>query len=146
MKWIEIAGIWASLMSKPGLGKRTSSEKIQDKAWINPHGELIHHGLNTTHQEWAIRFLRESNDPAAQTPEGQNLMKVDDILLGRGWVRVQIYDTKGMGLQGKPEAVKANGHAALALLPKPRRVYVMDFPSGETSLYTADELAAIGLV
>jgi hypothetical protein len=140
-----VADIWASLVSKPGLGKRTGRETIVDKAWIGPDGALIHHGVGTTHQEWAIMFLRETNDPASKTPDGQSLMKVDDILLRRGYIRVQIYANAGMGLQGQAEAVKTHGHAALALLPKPKRVYVMDFPSGETSLYTADELAAIGL-
>lgn len=140
-----IPDIWATLVSKKGLGQRTGKENIVDKGWINDKGELIHHGAGTTHQEWAIKFLRETNDPASKTPEGKDLMRVDDILLERGYIRVQIYDNAGMGLQGKPEAVKSYGHAALALLPKPKRVYVAEWPSGETSLYTADELKAIGL-
>jgi hypothetical protein len=141
-----IRDIWASLVAKPGLGTRTGKETIIDKGWINAEGELIHHGMVQTHQEYAIKYLRDTKDPASKTPQGQTLTKVDDILLKRGWIRVQIYDTSGMGLQGSPEAIRAHGHAALALLPKPRRVYVMEWPSGETSLYTADELAAIGLV
>lgn len=140
-----VPDIWAALVSKPGLGKRTGKEQIIDKGWINEKGELIHHGMATTHQEYAIRYLRETNDPASKTPEGQNLMKVDDILLQRGWIRVQVYANDGLGLQGSADAVKAHGHAALQLLPRPKRVYVMDFPSGDTSLYTADELSAIGL-
>lgn len=140
-----VADIWATLVSKRGLGQRTGREQIVDKGWINEKGELIHHGAGTTHQEWAIKFLRDTKDPASKTPEGKDLMRVDDILLERGYIRVQIYDNAGMGLQGKPEAIKAYGHAALALLPKPKRVYVAEWPSGETSLYTADELVAIGL-
>jgi len=140
-----VADIWASLVSKPGLGQRTGKEQIVDKGWIGPDGVLIHHGMGQTHQEWAIAFLRDSQDPAAETPEGRNPMQVDDILLKRGYIRVQIYSNGGMGLQGLAQAVKSYGHAALALLPKPKRVYVMDFPTGDTSLYTADELASIGL-
>jgi len=140
-----IADIWASLVAKPGLGKRTGKEQIVDKGWINEKGELIHHGMVQTHQEYAIQFLRDTKDPASKTPQGKSLMQVDDILLKRGWIRVQIYAGDGMGLQGLADAVKSYGHAALALLPKPKRVYVMDFPSGETSLYTGEELSAIGL-
>lgn len=140
-----VPDIWASLVSKPGLGKRTGKEQIVDKGWINEKGELIHHGMVQTHQEYAIQFLRDTKDPASKTPQGKSLMQVDDILLKRGWIRVQIYAGAGMGLQGLADAVKSYGHAALALLPKPKRVYVMEFPSGETSLYTGEELSAIGL-
>ncbi len=140
-----VADIWATLVSKPGLGQRVGKETIVDKAWIGPGGELIHHGPAVTHQEWGVKFLRDTNDPASRTQKGKNLMTVDDILLKRGYIRVQIYANEGMGLQGKSDAVSSYGHAALALLPKPKRVFVADWPSGETSLYAADELAAIGL-
>jgi len=141
-----VADIWAALVSNPGLGKRTGKEQIIDKGWINAEGELVHHGMAQTHQEYAIKFLRDTNDPASRTKRGQTLTMVDDILLERGWIRVQIYAQGGMGLQGQPEVIRVHGHAALALLPGPRRVYVMEWPSGATSLYTAEQLAEIGLV
>lgn len=140
-----VADIWAALVSKPGLGKRTGKETIVDKGWINDKGELIHHGMAQTHQEYAVQFLTETEGYTGSGSRSRDLMTVDDILLNRGWIRVQIYAGDGMGLQGLADAVKTHGHAALALLPRPKRVYVMDFPSGETSLYTADDLAAIGL-
>lgn len=140
-----IADGWKKLVAKPGTGQRTGKENIIDKAWIGPDGELIHHGPATTHQEWAIKFLRDTKDPAAKTIEGRTLTKVDNIMLKRGYIRVQIYDTAGMGLQGSEDAIRARGYVALQLLPKPRRVYVMLWPENETSMYAADELGAIGL-
>lgn len=92
-----------------------------------------------------MRFLVETGDPAAKTQAAKSPMTVDDILLKRGYIRVQVYENGGLGLQGKPEAVQSYGHAALAIQPNPKRVYVMEWPSGETSLYNADELKEIGL-
>jgi hypothetical protein len=139
-----IADRWAKMTSRPGLGQRTGKEQIVDKAWITPDGKLEHHGPAVTHQEWAIRFLRETKDPASKTPAGQSLVKVDPILLDRGWIRVQVYSNDGLGLQGSDEAIKARGHVALQLV-KPKRVYVMVYPDNETTMYLPDQLAEIGL-
>jgi len=142
-----IASGWKKMIARPGLGQRTGKETIVDKAWITEEGKIEHHGPGTTHQEFALRYLKNTDRKFKPTGNvNQDQLRAEDVLLRRGWIRVQVYSFDGLGLQGSQEAISARGYLALQLLPRPRRVYVMIFPENETTLYTAEQLAEIGLI
>lgn len=131
-----IASMWRKMVSKPGSMERRGQEKIVDKFWIDADGELIHHGMGQTHQDYALEYLRERGEKM----KGLTRMNVDNVLLGRGWIRGQIYSFAGLGLQGKQEAIEQHGHKGLELLPKPRRVYVSVWPDPESTVYSGAAL------
>lgn len=142
---IAISEAWAQMVRAKGLGKRTGKETITDKAWITEDGRIEHHGPATTHQEFALRLLRDDSRFKSSGNTNRDQLAAEDILLRSGWIRVQVYAQDGLGLQGLPEAVSARGHLALQLLPKPRRIYIMLFPDNETTLYGGDQLSEAGL-
>lgn len=120
-------------------------ERIADKAWIAADGSLIHHGLSTTHQEFALRHLRETEAFRRTGNVNRDMLRAEDILLRRGWVRVQYYSFGGLGLQGSAGALRARGHVALSLLPRPRRAYLMTWPGNLTRMFLPEQFAEIGL-
>lgn len=120
-------------------------ERIIDKAWIAADGTLIHHGLGTSHQEWAVRHLRGTKGFRRSGNLNRDMLRAERALLGRGWIRVQYFEFGGLGLNGSTKALKARGHVALRLLPRPRRVYRMVWPTNQTGLFLPKQYAGIGL-
>ena len=103
-------------------------ERIIDKFWVTCDGRLVHQGPYVTHQEYALDFLRKNEGFAVTHDRNRDRLRAEAALLARGWLRGQVYDVDGLGLQGKPRAVKAHGAVALSLVPRPRRLYIQSWP------------------
>lgn len=135
-----IADAWKGLASKPRTREVAGGEEIVDKFWIDAEGKLIHHGLYRTHQEVALDYLREHEAFRVTKDRVRDMLRAEAMLLRRGFIRGQVYAQEGLGLQGKPAAIRAHGAVALSLVPRPRRLYVAAWPGGETSIYTAKDV------
>ena len=120
-----------------------SGEKIVGKFWVDDRARLINHGPYVTHQQYALDYLRENEGFKVTEDRNVDKLRAEATLLRRGYLRGQVYSDDGLGLQGKPEAVRAHGAVALRLVPRPRRLYVADWPGGGTSIYTGKDLKRI---
>ena len=117
-------------------------EEIVDKFWIDADGKLLHHGRYVTHQEYALDFLKEQGRIEPTGDKNKDQLRAESILLDEGWIRGQVYSMDGLGLQGKEDAVKSYGAAALQLVPKPKRGYYMPWPGEQSTAMTGADFRA----
>lgn len=135
--------IWTGIIAGPAR-QAGGGEEIVDKFWVTDEGKLIHHGRYETHQEWAMKFLRQEG-MEFKGSHNENLLQAEIILLDRGWIRGQVYPMAGLGLHGKEDAINNRGHVALQLVPKPKRVYIIRYPETERTVYFPESYEEVGL-
>lgn len=124
----------------PGRFNRDSGERIVGKFFIAPTGEILE--VLDTHQQVAFHVLKDRG--AEMEPTVQNMIAAEDALKAEGYIRGQLYEHSGLGLEGTSAALKARAHTALKVLPYPRRVVMQLYPQGTAKEYLKGDLGSLG--
>ena len=122
------------------LNRQGGGEPIVGKFWIEPNGTV--RSIDTTHQETAFDILKEQG--RRMQPTIKNKLKAEDTLKDAGWIRGQVYENDGLGLEGLRDALNRYGVSALELVPEPKRLYAQVYPEGRTNEFTGDDLERNG--
>ena len=105
--------------------------KITEKYWFSPRGEIF--PVEYEHGDQALTIARELEfiSPAKSISDYGFRSKWElarGLFLNKGWLRVQVYDAKTVGLNARPSALerKSTEEAVFQILPRPREFFFQE--------------------
>ncbi len=105
--------------------------EINEKYWFSHKGEI--YPVEYEHGDQTLRIAREHKmilPDKAITDYGfkSKWELANGMFLKKGWLRVQVYDAKTIGLNAKPAALekKSTETASLQVLPKPKEFFFQE--------------------